>query len=82
MHFEHFGWMVRSGAMKHLANGLGFAKHYADAVSVKEAELAMLRRLDASEERMLAVEDNLAVMYHHLGRLEEAIRMLQEAYSG
>ena len=37
-------------AMQQLGNGLCVAGHYEDALSVKEAELAMLRRLGADEE--------------------------------
>ena len=36
---------ARSMAMSNLGNGLSAANHYADALSVREAELSMLRRL-------------------------------------
>ena len=49
-------------AMNRLGNGLLVAKH-PDALSVKETELSMLRRLGASEADMLVVQSNLANAY-------------------
>ena len=40
-------------AMRQLGNGLSEAKHHEDAASVREAELAMLRRLGGSEDDIL-----------------------------
>ena len=71
---------VRGMAMTQLGNGLYDAKHYEDALSVKEAELSMLRRLGASEENMLVAQSNLATTYDELGRHEEALRM-RETYT-
>jgi len=68
--------------MTQLGNGLFSAKDYEDALSVKEAELAMDRRLDASEFDILATQSNLAGTYGRLGRLEEANRIVRDVYSG
>ena len=51
-------------------------------MTVKEAELSMLRRLGASEDDMLVVQANLSNSYYELGRKEEALRLRQEVYSG
>ena len=68
--------------MRQLGNGLSAVHHYEDALAVQEAELSMLRRLGASEANILDVHCNLAMTYAKLGRIEEASRMLQGAYSG
>jgi len=73
---------VRGLAMTVLGNGLTGANRYEDALSVREAELSMLRRLGASERSVLAVQGNLAVLYEELGRVEEALRMKQDVYAG
>jgi tetratricopeptide (TPR) repeat protein len=73
---------ARRMAITQLGNGLFNAKHYEDAASVMEAQLSMLRRLGESEEAMLLVQGNLAGTYQALGRLEEALSMRQEVYSG
>ena len=67
-------------AMNRLGNGLLVAKH-PDALSVKETELSMLRRLGASEADMLVVQSNLANAYGELGRFEDALRMHRDVYS-
>ena len=48
------GGRLGSAAMTQLGNGLADALHHEDALSVQEAELAMLRRLGASEASILA----------------------------
>jgi hypothetical protein len=73
---------VRSMAMGLLGSGLSEARHHEDALSVKEAELSTLRRLGASQHNILAVQSNLANTYHVLGRLEEALRLKRDVYSG
>jgi len=73
---------VRGMAMNMLGRGLDDGKHSEDALSVQEAELAMERRLGASEESILFAQSNLAVTYRRVGRLEEALSMRQEVYSG
>ena len=73
---------VRGLAMTVLGNGLTGANRYEDALSVREAELSMLRRLGASERSVLAVQGNLAVLYEELGRVEGALRMKQDVYAG
>ena len=68
--------------MNILGNGLGYAKHHEEALSVKEAELSTLRRLGESEYDILATQGNIASTYDKLGRLEEALGMRQDVYSG
>ena len=68
--------------MTTLGNGLFGADHFEDALSVKETELSMRRRLGSSEENMLVVQSNLANSYLSLGRLEEASSMQRDVYSG
>ena len=74
--------LVRAWAMTQLGNGLSTAGHHEDALSVREAELAMMRRLGAPENDMLVVQTNLASTYDKLGRLEEALQIEGEVYSG
>jgi tetratricopeptide (TPR) repeat protein len=73
---------LRCMAMTQLGNGLSAADHEEDALSVQEAELAMERRLGASEETILIVQSNLGGTYQALGRLEEALRLSRDVYSG
>ena len=73
---------ARRMAMTQLGNGLYHAKHYEDALSVKEAELSVLRGLGASEENILCAQGNLATTYNSLGRLEDASRIEKDVYSG
>ena len=73
--------MPRRLAMSVLTGGLVGAKQHEDAVSVMEADLAMMRRLGASEESILATQSNLAGSYSQLGR-PEALRMLRDVYCG
>ena len=68
--------------MTELGNGLNAAKHYEDALSVGEAELAMMRRVGGSEGDLLITQSNLACVYQSLGRLEEALRLKRDVYSG
>ena len=70
-------------AITQLGNGLGEAKLYEDALSVQEAELAMLQRIGASEQSMLIVQvqGNLAGTYHVLGRSDHALRAYRDVYS-
>ena len=72
----------RSLAMTQLGNGLSSADHHEDAFFVQEAELAMMRRLGASEYDMLLVQTCLANSHARLGRNEQAANMLRDVYSG
>ena len=65
-----------------LGNGLIAAEHYEDALPVYEAELSMRRRFGDSEDHILIAQGNLANTYNELGRLDEALRVRQEVYSG
>ena len=69
-------------AMQQLGNGLSAADHNEDALSVREAELAMKRRLGAPDEHILVAQNNLAGTYTSLGRLEEALCLRENVYSG
>ena len=72
---------ARTSAMTKLGNGLSYAGHHDDALTVREAELSMWRRLGGSEERMLVAQSNLANTYYKLGRIE-ALNMYRDVYSG
>jgi tetratricopeptide (TPR) repeat protein len=72
---------TRRDAMNRLGNGLAEAKHHEDALSVQEAELAMKRRVGASEDEILITQGNLASTYRKLGRYEQALSIRQEVYS-
>ena len=72
---------ARRNAMTGLGNGLCKADIYEDALTVQEAELATLRRFDASEDDMLIVQCNLADTYRSFGHLEKALRMERHVYS-
>ena len=72
---------ARQMAMTVLGNGLSAAKHHEDALSVKEADLSMERRLGSSEESVLVTQSNLAATYKQLGRIEESLRLLGDVYS-
>ena len=73
---------VRMGAMRQVANGLAAVDHDEDALTVEEAQLSLMRRLDYSEEGLLTMQENLAVSYARLGRVEEALLMQRDVYSG
>ena len=65
-----------------LGNGLFHAKQYKDALVVGEAELPLRRRLGDSEGNILSVQNNLAGIYQMVGRLEDALRLYRDVYSG
>ena len=73
---------VRATAMIELGNGLTAAKYHEEALSVREAELFISRRLGATESHFLLVQGNLAMTYEKLGRVEEALPMRRDVYSG
>ena len=64
-----------------LGNGLYSAQHYADALSVMEAELSVKRRVGASEHDILVVQSNIANTYRSLGRLVESMLLRREIYA-
>ena len=68
-------------AMTQLGNGLHDADHHEDALSVREAELAMLRRLGASERQYLSSQSNLANSYAELGADEAGPFRCGDVYS-
>ncbi len=74
--------LARRMAITQLGNGLHDADHDEDALSVQEAELAMLRRLGTSEEDLLGVQGNLANSYSMLGRFAQAAQIDRDVYSG
>ena len=73
---------LRCVAMSLLGSGLSEANYHEEALSLREAELPMLRRLGAPEESLLVVQGNLADSYANCGRLEHALRVRQDVYSG
>ena len=64
-----------------LGIGLMRANHHEDALSVQEAQLATMRRVGDSEERILVVQSNLACAYESLGRLQDGLRIRQDVYA-
>ena len=72
--------LSRRLSMTQLGNGLSAAYHHDD--EVREAELSMERRLDASKHNILTAQGNLANLYRKLGRHEAALCMRQDVYSG
>ena len=68
--------------MNVLGTGLFQAGHHEDALTVREAELATMRRLGAAEESILIVKNNLANSYATMGRLEQASQMERDIYRG
>ena len=76
-------WCLSLGcAIAELGNGLHLAEHYEDALTVREAELATMRRVGAPEENVLIAQSNLASTYHALERFEESNCVLRDVYSG
>ena len=73
---------IRILAMGTLGSGLYLANYKEDALSVKQAEMSMLRRVGAPEQSILVSQGNIANTYKALGRREEALRMLRDVYSG
>ena len=69
-------------AMSVLGNGLHAAGHNEDALSVRKADLAMMRRIGGHPEPMLVGQANLADTYNLLGRYEDAVRIERDVYSG
>ena len=73
---------ARCAAMNSLGDGLTDAEHYEDSVTVREAQVSMLRRVGAPADQMLVAQGNLAQCYSRLGRKEEALPMFEAIYSG
>ena len=75
----------RIDAMMELGNGLDATTYHKDALTaltVREADLAMRRRLGGTEEDILDAQSNLATAYARLERLEEAMLLRRDVYSG
>ena len=66
--------------MTQLGNGLHSARHYEDALTVREADLALARRFGETR-NIIAALSNLASAYQFLGRRSEALSMRQDVYS-
>jgi tetratricopeptide (TPR) repeat protein len=73
---------ARCMAMQQLGNGLYDAGYHEDALSVREAELSILRRLGVPVGHILVSQGNLAGTYYRLGRLAEALPMYRDVHSG
>ena len=76
---ENAVWCLAIGQ---LGTGLSAAYHHEDALTVREAQLSIMRRLGADERNILATQTNLATTYDALGRHEEALRLRRDVYSG
>jgi len=73
---------ARCLAMGVLGSGLSEANHHEDALSVREANLSMMRRLGAPEHNILVAQSCLANTYRALGRSEQALQLKRDVYSG
>ena len=73
---------LRCLAMGQLAGGLFAAKKYEDALPVQEADLSLSRRHGEQERSILVVQGNLAGTYYALGRMQDALRLRRDVYSG
>jgi hypothetical protein len=73
---------ARVMAMNLLGMGLSASKQHEDALTVKEANLALLRRLGRSEdsEAILTSQTNIAFTLSHLDRDEEALELERTIY--
>jgi hypothetical protein len=76
------GDWTRTNAITLLGLGLNAAQRHEDALTVREAELSMLRRVGAPEENVLVAQSNLADTYQELDRKGQAARIRREVYSG
>ena len=76
------GDTLQFSAMRLLGNGLSNAGHNEEALSVREAELSTLRRVGGTAAHMLVVQGNLATTYKKIGRIEEALNLYRDVYSG
>ena len=72
---------IRITATRQLGNGLFAAEHHEDALTVREAELAIKRRVGGSEESILIAQSNLANTYDALRR-PDALILRRDVYSG
>ena len=68
--------------MNLLGNGLSAAKHDEEALSLKETELALMRRIGDSESNILIAQGNLASTYEDHGQLERALNLQRDVYVG
>ena len=75
------GSELRQIAMGQLGNALYEVLERKDALSVQEALLSLYRRLGADPENILALQSNIAIGYHQLGRLEESAHKQRDVYS-
>jgi hypothetical protein len=69
-------------AMSVLGTGLSLADHHEDALSVREAELSVKRRLGVSGDSILVAQSNIATTYRRLGQNEKALPMQRDVYLG
>ena len=65
-----------------LGNGLYDSDRSGEALSVREAKCATLRRVGVSERAMLGPQGNLASSYEGQGMHEAAARLQQDVYAG
>ena len=74
--------MAYTSAMRLLGIGLGAVNNYEDGLSVYKADLSTELRIGLSEGCILTTQGNLSNTYQALGRVEEAIRIEHDVYSG
>ena len=67
--------------MTELGNGIFEENHYEDVVSLREAQLAIMRRIGASEERILTVRGTPWPRMLRWDGKEEALSMLFKTYT-
>ena len=72
---------IRGAAMTELGNGLSAAGYAEEALSVKEAEVSMLRRLGGSRNILISAKANLSACYEVLGRDEETLELRREVWA-
>ena len=74
--------VIRGYAMGQLGSGLSAGRYHEDALTVREAELAMKRRLGLSEESILVSQGNLAYTCRRSGRHERALQIERDVHAG
>ena len=74
---EHW---TRSSAMTQLGHGLDEVNLHEERLGVLEAELSICRRLGASEDAILCIQQNLAACYFELEREADGLEIERQIY--
>ena len=72
----------RISAIRLLGNVLFDAGDHEDALLARQAELSLMKRVGAPEDRMLALQTRVGYSYNALGRHEEGLPLQRDVYSG